>query len=87
MAAGMPIACSDRGPMPEILRDGGLYFDPENVDSIYKAISTLVKDKNLRVSLSTKSKGYSEEYSWRKCSKKTFNYLEEISNKFRHEKE
>jgi glycosyltransferase involved in cell wall biosynthesis len=82
MAAGMPIACSDRGPMPEILRDGGLYFDPENIDSIYKAISTLVKDKNLRASLSRKSKNYSEEYSWGKCSKKTFNYLIEICDKF-----
>ena len=30
MASGLPIACSDRGPMPEILRDGGTYFDPEN---------------------------------------------------------
>jgi len=87
MAAGMPIVCSDRGPMPEILRDGGLYFDPENIDSIYKAIYALIQDRNLRMSLSTKSKNYSKEYSWAKCSKKTFNYLEEISNKFQNEKE
>ena len=27
MASGLPIACSDRGPMPEILKkDGGLYL-------------------------------------------------------------
>lgn len=87
MAAGMPIACSDRGPMPEILRDGGLYFDPENIDSIYEAISALVEDKNLRISLSKKSKNYSEEYSWKKCSKKTFNYLIEIYNKFHNTNE
>ncbi len=87
MAAGMPIACSDRGPMPEILRDGGIYFDPENIDSIHKAISTLVKDKNLRTSLSKKSKNYSKEYSWRKCSKKTFNYLIEICDKFKNQNE
>ena len=30
MAAALPIACSDRGPMPEILGDAGIYFDPEN---------------------------------------------------------
>ena len=28
MAAGLPVACSNRGPMPEILGDAGLYFDP-----------------------------------------------------------
>ena len=32
MAIGLPIACSDRGPMPEVLRDGGVYFDPEDCD-------------------------------------------------------
>ena len=26
MAVGLPIACSDRGPMPEVLRDGGRLF-------------------------------------------------------------
>ena len=29
MASGLPIACSNRGPMPEVLKDGGVYFDPE----------------------------------------------------------
>ena len=27
MASGLPIACSDRGPMPEVLGDGGVLFD------------------------------------------------------------
>ena len=30
MAAGLPIASSYRGPMIEILKDGGIYFNPEN---------------------------------------------------------
>lgn len=85
MAAGMPIACSDRGPMPEILRDSGIYFNPESINSIYKAISILAKDKNLRLKLSKKSKKYSEEYSWKKCSKETFDYLIKISDKFHNE--
>ena len=44
MAIGLPIACSDRGPMPEVLRDGGVYFDPENPESIAAAIETLIRD-------------------------------------------
>ena len=34
MAASLPIACSNRGPMPEILKDAGIYFNPEQVSSI-----------------------------------------------------
>jgi glycosyltransferase involved in cell wall biosynthesis len=30
MAASLPIACAARGPMPEVLGDAGLYFDPED---------------------------------------------------------
>src|SRR5207248_9180329 len=30
MSAGLPIACAGRSAMPEVLGDGGVYFDPEN---------------------------------------------------------
>ena len=38
MAAGLPIACSSRDPMPEVLNDGGVYFDPEDAVSIAAAL-------------------------------------------------
>src|ERR1044072_295908 len=41
MASGLPIACSDRGPMPEILEDGGVFFTPESSESIAQAIERL----------------------------------------------
>ena len=47
MASGIPIACSNRGPMPEILRDGGIYFDPENVDSIKDALELMINDTEM----------------------------------------
>ena len=42
MAAGLPIACSNRGPMPEVLQDAGVYFDPEVPSSIAEAIENLL---------------------------------------------
>ena len=42
MGAGLPIACSNRQPMPEILKNGGEYFDPEKSDTIYDAIIKLI---------------------------------------------
>jgi glycosyltransferase involved in cell wall biosynthesis len=43
MAAGLPIACSDRGPMPEILQEAGVYFDPEDVPSIADAVADRIR--------------------------------------------
>ena len=63
MAVGLPIACSNRGPMPEVLRDGGVYFDPENPESIATAIETLIRDPELRISVSKRAKGLSGQYS------------------------
>ena len=31
MSAGLPIACSSKSAMPEILKDTGVYFDPDNM--------------------------------------------------------
>jgi glycosyltransferase involved in cell wall biosynthesis len=78
MAAGLPIACSSRGPMPEVLKDGGVYFDPENVESICSAIELLILDKNKRNQVSAKAKQLSSQYSWARCSHETFSFLRQV---------
>jgi len=75
MAAGMPIACAERGPMPEVLKDGGLYFDPEEPDSIASAIEKLINDETLRIKLARKAERLSRKYSWKKCSNETWAFL------------
>jgi glycosyltransferase involved in cell wall biosynthesis len=75
MCTNLPIACSNRGPMPEVLRDGGVYFDPENVFSIADSLEKLINDEELRFNLSDRAKFLSNEFSWVDCGIKTFNYL------------
>ena len=79
MAIGLPIACSDRGPMPEVLRDGGVYFDPEDCASIANALETLVRNAELRVSLADRAKRLSTQYSWSRCADETWTFLKSIS--------
>ena len=43
MASSLPIACSNRGPMPNILGENGIYFDPENINSISEALRYLLE--------------------------------------------
>jgi glycosyltransferase involved in cell wall biosynthesis len=80
MASGLPIACSNRGPMPEILRDGGLYFDPECPENIGNVVLKLINSPDLRQEISKKSFQYSHEYSWNKCAKETLTFLTEIAS-------
>ncbi|MDA3861607.1 MAG: glycosyltransferase family 1 protein [Melioribacteraceae bacterium] len=81
MASGALIACADRGPMPEILQDGGIYFDPENPDSIVKAIEIIISKPNVRKQISLKAKELSAKYSWSKCSNDTFEFLTTIKKR------
>ncbi len=81
MCTGLPIACSNRGPMPEVLKDAGVYFDPESVDSIKSAVKEIITNESLRENIARKSKELSMNFSWKKCSKETFSYLIDVANK------
>ncbi len=75
MASGLPIACSNFGPMPEVLGDAGVYFNPERPIEIYDALKLLIDNPDLRYSLSLSSHDKSKKYSWNQCADKTFSFL------------
>ena len=81
MASGLPIACSDRGPMPEVLGDGGVYFNPENPQSIADAVNMIIDNKDLRAKGIEVSKEISNQYLWKINSEKTFQFLTETIQK------
>jgi len=76
MAVGLPIVCSDRGPMPEVLGEGGLYFDPNDVTSIATSINEIIHKSDLRVKLMVKAKIISNEFTWDNNSSKTISFIE-----------
>lgn len=80
MAAGLPIACSSKGPMPEVLEDAGVYFDPENSISIANSVQYLIENEEIQNELSRKSQLLSLNYSWEKCSTETWKFIQEIFN-------
>ena len=79
MASGLPIACSNRGPMPEVLEDAGVYFDPENSRDIARAILKLIASPALRTRLAHRSFERAHGHSWQRCARETFDFLAEIS--------
>jgi glycosyltransferase involved in cell wall biosynthesis len=81
MAAGLPIACSNRGPMPEVLEDGGVYFDPEDPGSIAGAIEDLITDPGKRTRMAARAKELSRQYSWTRCARETFSFIVKITER------
>ena len=79
MAAGLPIACSNRGPMPEVLGNAGVYFDPEKPAEIAEAIRKLIEDPILRTEKTEAAFERAKEFTWERCAEETFSFLAECS--------
>ncbi len=79
MAAGLPIACSNKSAMPELLGDAGVYFDPEQPEDIAKAVRDLIVSPELRAEKAQASYRKAQEFSWRRCATDTFAFLEKIA--------
>lgn len=79
MAAGLPIACSDREPMPTLLKEGGRYFEPTDVDSIESALEELAVDHDARESWADHAFRESATYSWSKTARATYEFLASVA--------
>ncbi len=79
MASGLPIACSNRGSMLEVLGDSGVYFDPVQPADIARALRELILSPQLRSKLAMASYQRSQQYSWKRCADETFDFLAKIA--------
>lgn len=78
MTCGIPVIASDKTSLPEIYGPAAIYFSPENIEEIVKAIKKILKDKNLREKLIKKGFEQIKKYSWEDCARRTIEiYLSE----------
>lgn len=80
MASGLPIASSNKGPMPEILGDDGVYFNPEDPLDIYRALRVFILSPEERSIKSRASFANCQHYSWKRCADETFRFLVKIAS-------
>jgi len=80
MVSGLPVACSNRGPMPEVLGEAGLYFDPEEASDIARALREMIECPDLRARLAWASFNRAAGYSWNRCACETFAFLATCAN-------
>lgn len=79
MAYGVPVVSSSGGSLPEIYGDAALYFDPKNRAGLERALETVLKDAELRNSMTKKGKMTIEKFKWERAAAETLRIYESIS--------
>ena len=71
MHYGCPVACSNTSSIPEVVGDAGLYFDPNDLESVQLTLERIVSDNQLREDLIASGKERIKHFSWKKCAEET----------------
>ena len=71
MARGLPVACSDRGSLPEVAGGAARLFDPERPETLATAIAELLADPAARDRLAAAGRRQAERFTWRDTGRLT----------------
>jgi len=77
-AARVPVLCSNTGALPEIAREGALYFDPTDSKTMVTKMKEIAQNKGLRSSLVEKATSILTQYSWSKTLTEIFKVFETL---------
>ena len=78
LACGTPVIASNRGSLPEIVGDGGLLLEPDEVEGLAGAMEKLLNDDTLWGDLRQKGLAHAARFSWKKTARETLAMYREI---------
>lgn len=82
MASGLPIACSDRSPLPDVLGDAGVYFNPEDPEDIANSLRQLILSPELRAHFAGLAYHRATPLSWKRCADETFAFISKVAGDY-----
>ncbi|MCA0272914.1 MAG: glycosyltransferase family 4 protein [Proteobacteria bacterium] len=68
MSSGTPVLASDRGSLPEVVGDGGLYFDPADKDALAAEAIRLLTEPGLAADLKARALARARTFGWDKAA-------------------
>ncbi|MDP9211662.1 MAG: glycosyltransferase family 4 protein [bacterium] len=71
MACGTPVASSSAPPMPEILGDAAVFFNPRSTADVARVVEQALFDPALRRTLRRRGLARVRKYSWQKTARET----------------
>ena len=81
MKCSVPVITSNTSCMPEIAQDAAWILDPNNIDEITKAMSTIETDKLKRKELIEKGNRRVKDFDWEISGKKIWEIIKKVHNK------
>ena len=80
MAAGAPVATTDRGSLREVAGDAALLFDPTDESAIAAAMTRLLTDRDLRTQLCARGHARAALFPWSRTAQETWTVYEEVAS-------
>ncbi|NND18446.1 MAG: glycosyltransferase family 4 protein [Silicimonas sp.] len=65
MSCGVPVLASDRGSLPEVIGNAGLFFDPQNQAEIRDTLLRFLRDEELAATLRSAAVTQASKFTWR----------------------
>ncbi len=78
LSQGTPSVVSKVGPMPEVLQEGALFFNPYDIEDMSEKIFRLLSDSKLQKKLLIKGNEILKRYSWKKMANKTLKIYQNV---------
>ena len=75
MASGVPVICSRIEPLTEVAGDAAFFIDPYDHSDIARGISSVLKDKSLRMKLIEKGRLKAKEFTWGNTALNTLSFM------------
>jgi glycosyltransferase involved in cell wall biosynthesis len=69
MSLGIPVIASDRGALPELLGDAGVFIDPDDAESLAAALDRVLTDADLAAAMSVRGRERSRGFLWTDTAK------------------
>ena len=78
MQCSAPVITSDRGSIPEVVGLCGILVNPDSILEISKAISKILNNTNLKISMKENGLKQALKFSWETCAIETINIYRKI---------
>ncbi len=79
MACGTPVTCSRAASMPEVVGPAGLYFDPNDIDTIVTALRQILNDDATRADLAAQALQRSRLFTWNAAAHALCDVFDELA--------
>lgn len=81
MACGVPVICSNRSSLPEVIGDAAVQVNPYDVEALATAMHQVLSQPDLARQLARKGRRRARQFQWRATAQQTLEILEEVGGR------